>query len=111
MGKIFDIITDFLNFRKQRLVLNGQYFLWTIIKARVHQGSILEPLLFLIDISDLSNDLTTHVKLFADVASLLSILHDMNTYTINLKYNLKSKTVQFSGKETLTAIPINRLRK
>ena len=88
MGKIFDIITDFLNFRKQRLVLNGQYFLWTIIKARVHQGSILEPLLFLIDISDFSNDLTTHVKLFADVASLLSILHDMNTYTINLKYNL-----------------------
>ena len=45
--KLFDVITDFLNFRKQRVVLNGQYTLWTSIEARVSQGSRLAPLLFL----------------------------------------------------------------
>ena len=65
-GKLFDSITDFLNFRKQRVVLNGQYSSWTSIEAWVPQGSILRPLLFLIYINDLSDDLTTNLKLFAD---------------------------------------------
>ena len=34
-GKLFDIITDFLNFRKRRFVLNGKYSSWTSIEARV----------------------------------------------------------------------------
>ena len=32
-GKFFDIITDFLNFTKQRVRLNGQYSSWTILKT------------------------------------------------------------------------------
>ena len=48
-GKLFDIITDFLNFRKQRVVLSGQYSSWTSIAAGVPQGSMLEPLLFLVN--------------------------------------------------------------
>ena len=36
-GKLFDIITDFLNFRKQRVVLNGQYSSSTSIGAVVPQ--------------------------------------------------------------------------
>ena len=66
-GKLFDIITDFLNFIKQRVALNGQYSSWTSIEAGAPQGSILGTLLlFLIYINDLSDDLTTNVKLFAD---------------------------------------------
>ena len=68
-GKLFHIIADFLNFRKQRVVLSGQCSPWTSIQAVVSQGSILEPLLFLIYINDLSVDLTTNVKLFADETS------------------------------------------
>ena len=71
-GKLFDIITDFLNFRKQRVILNGQYSLWTSIEAGAPQGLILGPLLFLIYINDLSDYLTTNVKLFSDDTSLFS---------------------------------------
>ena len=87
-GKLFDTITDFLNFRKQRVVLNGQYSSWTSIEAGVPQGSILGPLLFLIYINDLSDDLTTNIKLFADDTSLFSIVHNMNTSTTNLNNDL-----------------------
>ena len=82
---ISEKLTDFLNFRKRRVVLTGQYFSWTSIEAGVPQRSILGPLLFLIYINDLSDDLTTNVKLFADVTSFLSAVHNMNMSTINLK--------------------------
>ena len=87
-GELFDIITEFLNFRKQRVVLNGQYCSWTSIETGVPQGSILGPLLFLININDLSDDLTTNVKLFSDDTSLFSIVHNMNTSTTNLNDDL-----------------------
>ena len=87
-GKLFGIIIDFLNFRKQRVVLNGQYSSWTSIEAREPQGSILGLLLFFIYINDLSDDLTTNVMLFADDTSLFSILHNMNTSTTNLNNDL-----------------------
>ena len=64
--KILNIITDFLSFRKQRVVLNGQASPWVSIEAIVPQGSILGPLLFLIYINDLSDHLSTTAKLFAD---------------------------------------------
>ena len=65
----FDMITHFLNFRKQTVVLNAQYSSWTSIEAGVRQGSLLGPLLFLIHINDLSDDSTTMLSF------LLMILH------------------------------------
>ena len=65
----FDIITHFLNFRKQTVVLNAQYSSRTSIEVGVRQGSILRPLLFLIHINDLSDDSTTMLSF------LLMILH------------------------------------
>ena len=34
-GKLFDIIPDFLNFRKHRIVLNEPYSSWTSTEAEV----------------------------------------------------------------------------
>ena len=81
--QILNIITDFLSFRKQRVVLNGQVSPWVSIEAGVAQGSILGPLLFSIYINDLSDDLSTIAKLFADDTSLFPIVRNVNTSYFN----------------------------
>ena len=46
-GDLLNLIIDFLDARKQRFVLNGQYSSWASIKAGDPQGSILGLLFFL----------------------------------------------------------------
>ena len=70
-------------------MLNGQNSLWTNVHAGVPQGSILGPLLFLINTNDLLDNLTRNAKLFADDTSLFSIVHDVNTSAKNLNDDLK----------------------
>ena len=75
-GKLLNLIKNFLSERYQRVVLNGQHSEWEKINARVPQGSILGPLLFLIYINDLSKNLESDVKLFADDTSIFSVVND-----------------------------------
>ena len=88
-GDLLKLLTDFLSNRKQRVVLNGQVSTWTSINAGVPQGSILSPLLFLIYINDLSDNLSSNVKLFADDTSLFSVIHDINISAGELNEDLK----------------------
>ena len=76
-GNLKYTITDFSNSRTQEVALNGQIFLWTSIEAGLTQGSTLKPLLFSVYINDLSDDLITDLKLFANDTSLFSVVHDM----------------------------------
>ena len=73
---LLNLLEDFLKERKQREVLNGKVSTWKSINAGVPQGAILGPLLFLIYINDLTEGLTTKVKLFANDTFLFSIVHN-----------------------------------
>ena len=69
-GDLLDTLTNFLKDRKQRVVLNGQYSTWTNVEAGVPQGSIFGPLLFLICINDLPENLVSNPELLVDDTSL-----------------------------------------
>ena len=87
-GNLSSTLTDFLEVRKQRVVLNGQLSSWPNIETGVPQGSILGPLLFSIYINDLSDGLTTNVRLFADDVSLFFVVDNINLSATNLNSDL-----------------------
>ena len=89
-GNLLNLLQDFLKERKQRVVVNGQVFTRWNINAGVPQGSILDPLLFLIYINDLTEGVTTNAKLFADDASLFSVAHDTRTFSKDLYKDLET---------------------
>ena len=60
-----------------------------IVKAGVPQGSILGPVFFLIYINDLSDDLVSTVKLFADDTSLFSAARDSNISAYELNNDMQ----------------------
>ena len=71
-GWLLRLIKDFLSNEEQCVVLNGQCSSWMDVQAGVPQGSIVGPLLLLIYINDLSDNLVSNPKLFADDTSLFS---------------------------------------
>ena len=75
-GSLLQWFTDYLNNRKQRVVLPGTASGWTSIKAGVPQGSILGPLLFLIYINDIVENIHSSIRLFADDTSLYIVVED-----------------------------------
>ena len=90
-GNLLALLTVLLSNRKQRVVLNGQHSSWAYIKAGVLQGSILGPLLFLVYINDLTENLHSNPKLFADDTSLFSIVADEALSNSYLNNDLKKK--------------------
>ena len=89
-GELLNILVDFLNKRKQRVVLNGQTSNWIDVKARVPQDSIMGPLLFLIYINDLPEGLITNAKFFVDDTSLFSVVRDIAASTEELNNDLRN---------------------
>ena len=90
------LIDSLLSDRFQRVLLNGQTSKWSQIKTGVPQGSVLGPLLVLVYIDDLSEGLTSNVKL-ADDTLIFSMVRDSSSSSLSLNENL-SKISQWGYK-------------
>ena len=88
-GDFVNLMESFLSEKFQRVLLNGQSSIWVSITAGVPQGSVLGPLLSLIYIDDLSDGITSNVKLFAHDTSIFSTIQDINYSASNLNSNLQ----------------------
>ena len=75
-GNFLRLLENYLDNRKQRAILHGKCSSCKIILSGVPHGSVLGPLLFLICINDLPNDLNSNCKIFADDTSIFSKVFD-----------------------------------
>ena len=63
---------SFLKGRKQRVVLGDVASGWSDVTSGVPQGSVIGPLLFVIFINDLPENLLNTCKLFADDSKIIA---------------------------------------
>jgi hypothetical protein len=69
-GNIIICLEHYLQDRFQRVAIDGCYSSWQYINAGVPQSSILGPLLFLLYINDIVDNIQSQVRLFADDTSI-----------------------------------------
>ena len=69
---MFGLISSFLSYRQLRVVLDGKPSQEYPVNARVSQGSILGPTLFLLYINDLPDDVICNIAIYADDTTLYS---------------------------------------
>ena len=93
--------------RHQRVVINYASSPLLPIEAGVPQGSILGPLLFLVHVNAITDNLVTDANLFADDTSLLEIVTDpvlsakrLNNDLSNLSIWAKQWLVSFNSSKT-----------
>ena len=75
-GKLLAWFCDYLLNRFQRVLIPGGISDLRHVQAGVPQGSILGPLLFLIYINDIVDDIRANINLFADDTSLSMVVSD-----------------------------------
>ena len=63
---IISWIESFLSGRQQRVCVNGIFSDWTPVTSGIPQGSVLGPLLFVIYINDMPDNISSDIYLFAD---------------------------------------------
>ena len=103
-------IRDFLSNRQHRVVINEPHSAWATVASRIPQGSLLEPLLFVIYVNNMPDVVKSFLYMFADDAKLFTrvketygtsqLQHDLNALsdwadTWQLTFNAKKcKTMQ-----------------
>ena len=110
-GNLLLWFASYLDNRRQRVVLPGANSRWNSIHAGVPQGSVLGPLLFLLFINDIVNDIGSSIRLFADDTSLYIIVENpelaaqlLNTDLEKITKWAKTWLVTFNPSKTETLL-------
>ncbi len=89
-GPLLNWFSSYLSQRKQRVVYCNTSSNGLPLTAGVPQGSILGPLLFLIYINDIVQNIHSNIRLFADDTSLYIIVDDPTDASVTLNTDLES---------------------
>ena len=77
-GPLKSWINDFLANRSQRVFINNIASENSNVTSGVPQGSVLGPTLFLIFINDISENISSHIKIFADDTKIYRSIQSQN---------------------------------
>ena len=91
-GNLLNFFDNYLHNRYQRVVLNGTESNWKKVSAGVPQGSVLGPLLFLVYINDLTDNISSQMRLFADDSSLFTSVEGVEQTQEKLVKDLETVT-------------------
>ena len=87
-GPLLQLLTNYLTDRRQTVFVNDSLSLFKSVNAGVPQGSVLGPFLFLIYINDISENLMSISRLFADDTSMSASSQDKNELKQTLNHDL-----------------------
>ena len=81
-GKLGRWLHAFLSDRKQTVIVNGKKSKMSQVKSGVPQGTVLGPLMFLIYISDIGNNIKSSKKIYVDDTKLKARIQTENDVEI-----------------------------
>ena len=86
---------------RQRVVVNGVKSDWVPVLSGVPQGTVLGPLLFSLYINDISSDIESEIRLFADDCVCYREIKDeedgKNSKESQQKYRLGTVSIKILG--------------
>ena len=99
------LIEKWLPHRRQRVIVDGEISNWISVLSGVPQGSVLGPILFLVYINDLEDDISSKVLTFADYTKVFrNVINDTDKQSLQddldklVKWSEKRQTLFNFGK-------------
>ena len=74
-GSLLSWIKCFLTDRQQQVIVNGEISSLPSVTSGVPQRTVLAPLLFLCYINDITKDISSNIKLYADDVLIYNIIN------------------------------------